>query len=160
MRSRERIQARLVLSPECVSHPCAAVTPAPRRHSPPGGVFVQKFARRMNKSITSIPARIMEVLQRWDWPGNIRELENFIERSVILTHGSVLVSPVSELAKPDQQELSSEYLKTVEREHILQVLRETRGRIGGPQGAAARLGLKRTTLQSKLRQFGIDHRSV
>ena len=122
--------------------------------------FVQKIARRMNKSITSIPKRTMATLQTWQWPGNIRELENFVERSVILTHGSVLVAPIAELAAPENNKFASESLDAVEREHILRVLRETRGRIGGPKGAAAKLGLKRTTLQSKLRQFGIDHHSV
>jgi formate hydrogenlyase transcriptional activator len=122
--------------------------------------FVQKFARRMNKRITSIPKRTMDGLMGWDWPGNVRELENFIERSVILTQGSVLVSPLGELQPMTTEEKSvDETLEAAEREHILRALRESRGQIGGLRGAAMRLGLKRTTLQSKLKQLGIDPRS-
>jgi PAS domain S-box-containing protein len=118
--------------------------------------FVEKCARRMNKSITSIPKKTMDELMGWDWPGNIRELENFVERSVILTQGSVLVSPLTELHMTFGEEKAiDETLKTAEREHILRALRESRWRIGGLQGAAMRLGLKRTTLQSKLKQLGI-----
>lgn len=123
--------------------------------------FVQKCARRMNKLITSIPRKTLDTLMEWDWPGNVRELENFVERSVILTQGSVLVSPLSELmATSAQSKNTDETLEATEREHILRALRETRGQIGGPKGAAARLGLKRTTLQSKLKQLGINPRSA
>jgi PAS domain S-box-containing protein len=122
--------------------------------------FVQKFARRMNKRITSIPKRTMDGLMGWDWPGNVRELENFIERSVILTQGSVLVSPLGELQPMITEEKSAdETLEAAEREHILRALRESHGQIGGLRGAAMRLGLKRTTLQSKLKHLGIDPRS-
>ncbi len=122
--------------------------------------FVQKCARRMNKSITSIPKRTMDALMAWEWPGNVRELENFIERSVILTQGgSVLVSPLSELLPIVTKETSvDETLEAAEREHILRALRESHGQIGGLRGAAARLGLKRTTLQSKLKHLGINPR--
>jgi formate hydrogenlyase transcriptional activator len=122
--------------------------------------FVQKCARRMKKTITSIPRKTMDALTGWDWPGNVRELENFIERSVILTHGSVLVAPLSGL-KPMATEQSSaeDTLEAAEREHILRALRESRGQIGGVRGAAMRLGLKRTTLQSKLKQLGINPRT-
>jgi PAS domain S-box-containing protein len=123
--------------------------------------FVQKCARRMNKSITSIPKRTVDALMGWDWPGNVRELENFIERSVILTQGSVLVAPLSEL-KPmtaTKEEVVDESLEAAERDHILRALRESHGKIGGLRGAAMRLGLKRTTLQSKLKQLGIDPRA-
>jgi PAS domain S-box-containing protein len=123
--------------------------------------FVQKCARRMNKSITSIPKRAVDALMGWDWPGNVRELENFIERSVILTQGSVLVAPLSEL-KPmtaTKEEVVDESLEAAERDHILRALRESHGKIGGLRGAAMRLGLKRTTLQSKLKQLGIDPRA-
>jgi len=119
--------------------------------------FVRKFARRLNKSITSIPQKTMEALRRWDWPGNIRELENFIERSVILTRGSVLECPLSELFT-DSGANPNDTLETIERRHILNALRESGGQLSGADGAAARLGLKRTTLQSKLKQFGIDPR--
>ncbi len=123
--------------------------------------FVQKCARRMNKLITSIPRKTLDTLMEWEWPGNVRELENFVERSVILTQGPVLVSPLSELmATSAQAKNTDETLETTEREHILRALRETRGQIGGPKGAAARLGLKRTTLQSKLKQLGINPRSA
>ena len=118
--------------------------------------FVQRFASRMNKSITSIPKKAMDTLMRWDWPGNIRELENFVERSVILTYGSVLQAPLGEL-ETTTQVATDDTLETAEREHILRALRESRGRIGGPFGAAARLGLKRTTLQSKLKRLGIEY---
>ncbi len=117
--------------------------------------FVRKYASRMNKAILSIPAKTMETLMQWGWPGNIRELENFVERSVILTSGSVLQVPLGELhAEPDWEE--SETLHDTERERILRALRECNGQLGGPNGAAARLGLKRTTLQSKLNAFGIN----
>jgi formate hydrogenlyase transcriptional activator len=116
--------------------------------------FVRKCAARMNKSITSIPSRTMETLVQWAWPGNIRELENFVERSVILTRGAVLQAPLTELSAPQSE--SSGTLRGQGRERIIQVLRECRGKLGGPSGAAARLGLKRTTLQSKLSHLGID----
>jgi PAS domain S-box-containing protein len=124
--------------------------------------FVQECARRMNKSITSIPKRTVDALMGWEWPGNVRELENFIERSVILTHGSVLVAPLSEL-KPmtaTKGEVVDESLGAAERDHILCALRESHGQIGGRRGAAMRLGLKRTTLQSKLKQLGINPRAT
>jgi len=119
--------------------------------------FVRKFAVHMKKSITSIPSKTMEMLVRWDWPGNIRELENFVERSVILTPGSVLQAPLAELhAAVDLGAMgSNENLRDKERERILRALRDCHGKLGGPDGAAARLGLKRTTLQSKLDQLGI-----
>ncbi len=118
--------------------------------------FVRKYATRMNKSI-SIPSKTMEMLVRWEWPGNIRELENFVERSVILTPGSVLQAPLSELQKvaAEGDRDKNVNLRDKERERILQVLRECHGKLGGPDGAAARLGLKRTTLQSKLDLLGI-----
>ena len=119
--------------------------------------FVRKFAGQMKKSITSIPSRTMETLVRWEWPGNIRELENFMERSVILTPGSVLQAPLSELqTAADQGDgENKDNLRNKERDRILRVLRECHGQLGGPDGAAARLGLKRTTLQSKLDHLGI-----
>jgi formate hydrogenlyase transcriptional activator len=119
--------------------------------------FVRKFASKMRKSITSIPSRTMESLVRWEWPGNIRELENFLERSVILTPGSVLQSPLSELqaAEGEDNGGKTDSRRDKERERILRALRECHGRLGGPDGAAARLGLNRTTLQYRLDQFGI-----
>jgi transcriptional regulator with GAF, ATPase, and Fis domain len=119
--------------------------------------FVTKHSRRMNRGIQTIPADIMKALTRWDWPGNIRELENFIERAVILTNGPILRAPLAELQSPMISAPSTDVtLESTEREHILRVLRETKGVIGGAQGAAARLGLKRTTLNSKLKKLDIQ----
>ncbi len=122
--------------------------------------FVRKCARRMNKSITSIPKTTMATLMTWDWPGNVRELENFIERSVILTSGSVLTAPLSELSSVVVREEEDATLLAAERQHILRALRESNGKISGERGAAARLGLKRTTLQSKLKNLGINPRTL
>ena len=122
--------------------------------------FVSSHSRRMGKSIETIPSETMEALVRWPWPGNIRELENFLERAVILTRGSVLYVPLAELETSAANEESalaeSPTLQTAEREHILRVLREAKGQIGGDDGAAARLGLKRTTLNSKIKKLGIE----
>jgi formate hydrogenlyase transcriptional activator len=122
--------------------------------------FVSTHSRRMGKSIETIPKETMEALVRWPWPGNIRELENFLERAVILTRGSVLYVPLAELETSAAEEegalAESPTLQTAEREHILRVLREAKGQIGGDDGAAARLGLKRTTLNSKLKKLGIE----
>ena len=121
--------------------------------------FVTTHSRRMGKTIDTIPPETMEALQRWPWPGNIRELENFLERAVILTRGSVLYVPLSELETAQVQAIAdsdSPTLHAAEREHILRVLRETGGQIGGDEGAAARLGLKRTTLNSKMKKLGIE----
>jgi PAS domain S-box-containing protein len=117
--------------------------------------FVRKFAAQMKKPITSISSKTMELLVRWEWPGNIRELENFIERSVILTPGSVLQAPLAELETDVENNDSNLTLRDKDRERILRALRECHGKLGGPDGAAARLGLKRTTLQSKLDHLGI-----
>ncbi|HLW83536.1 MAG TPA: sigma 54-interacting transcriptional regulator [Candidatus Acidoferrales bacterium] len=119
--------------------------------------FVAKHARRMHKQITSIPPEVMKALEKWDWPGNIRELENFIERAVILSKGPSLRAPLAELETLSQEAPAVEdrTLETNEREHILHVLRETKGVIAGSKGAAARLGLKRTTLNSKLKKLDI-----
>ena len=122
--------------------------------------FVDKHCRRMGKSIESIPEESMQALLEWKWPGNIRELENFMERAVILTRGNVLQVPLAELElEQEEAPAASEIdpnLQAAEREHILRVLRETGGMIGGPNGAAERMGLKRTTLNSKLKKLGIE----
>jgi formate hydrogenlyase transcriptional activator len=117
--------------------------------------FVQKFSRRMNKQIETIPTETMSALTRWEWPGNVRELENFIERSVILSEGTILNVPLSELRAAYQGIRHDTTLENLEREHILRVLRETGGVISGLRGAAARLGMKRTTLQSRMQKMGI-----
>jgi PAS domain S-box-containing protein len=119
--------------------------------------FVDKHSRRLDRKIETIPSETMRVLTRWDWPGNIRELENFIERAVILTKGPILRVSLSELKLPEETiSAQDSTLEATEREHILRVLRESKGKIAGPQGAAARLGLKRTTLNSKLKKLGIE----
>jgi len=109
----------------------------------------------MGKRIESIPADVIQELERWHWPGNIRELENFLERSVILTQGTVLYAPMAELrmASPDRNITGT--LEDIEREHILRTLREAGGVIAGVTGAAARLGMKRSTLQSRMQKLGI-----
>jgi formate hydrogenlyase transcriptional activator len=121
--------------------------------------FVQKQAQRMRRKIETIPSSALDALSRYDWPGNIRELQNVIERSVILTNGSVLTVAMPELmnrhALAASHGRASESAQTAERESILHALRETNGRVGGPAGAAARLGLKRTTLQSRMRKYNI-----
>jgi PAS domain S-box-containing protein len=121
--------------------------------------FVEKYARQMNKQIETIPPETMTALVQWNWPGNIRELENYIERAVILTSGSTLRAPLAELELPEAPAVAEgQTLKGAEREHIVRALREAGGVIGGPKGAAARLGLKRTTLNSKLKKYGITTR--
>ncbi len=119
--------------------------------------FVSKHARTLDKTIETIPADVMNALTKWDWPGNIRELENFIERAVILSKGPALRAPVAELALPPETPAQEDVtLDATQREHILRVLREAKGVIAGPKGAAAKLGLKRTTLNSKMKKLGID----
>ena len=119
--------------------------------------YVDKYSRRMNKRVETIPPEAMVAMCSYSWPGNIRELQNFIERSVILTSGNVLRVQTKEL-KLDSPVAASTggTLEEIEREHILQVLRETDGVIGGRFGAALRLGLKRTTLLSKMQKIGIS----
>jgi formate hydrogenlyase transcriptional activator len=118
--------------------------------------YVEKYAQKMNKRIETISEETMAALCRHSWPGNIRELQNFIERAVILTPGDVLQIPVGDLkTSAPVSPNSSNTLEELEREHILQVLRETGAVIGGPRGAAARLGMKRTTLLSKMERLGI-----
>jgi formate hydrogenlyase transcriptional activator len=116
--------------------------------------FVQRYARRMDRRIETISAEVMDALTRYHWPGNVRELENLIERAVILSPGPELRVPVAELKQPSET-TSDLSLEAAEREHILRVLRETKWVVGGPRGAAMRLGLKRTTLQSRMRKLGI-----
>ena len=120
--------------------------------------FTQRYARKMNRAIEEIPAAALEALTRYNWPGNIRELQNLVERSVILSPGPVLHIAVPD-AVPDSGSLrwtppvSKD--ENPERERILDALRVSSGVIGGPEGAAARLGLRRTTLQSRMKKLGI-----
>jgi formate hydrogenlyase transcriptional activator len=122
--------------------------------------FAQKYARRMEKQIESVPAASMKKLTRWHWPGNIRELENLIERAVILTRGSALQVPVSDLGNGSADKITPRITGSNQHEQLLRILRETHGRVGGTDGAAARLGLKRTTLISRMKKLGIDPRAV
>jgi formate hydrogenlyase transcriptional activator len=123
--------------------------------------FVDKHARRMGKLIESISEESMEALVRWKWPGNIRELENFLERAVILNRGTTLHVILAELEINEvlgSATVIDPRLEAAEREHILRVLRDCKGLVGGVAGAASRLGLKRTTLNSKLKKLGIERR--
>ncbi len=119
--------------------------------------FVRKFAQRMERYIETVRPETMRALKEWHWPGNVRELENLMERAVILTEGHALVVPLSELrpAVPPQGETKDHTLESAERSHIIRILRETGGRLSGPGGAAHRLGMKRTTLQSKMQRLKI-----
>ena len=121
--------------------------------------FVQKYARLMDRRIETVSAEEMDALTRYHWPGNVRELENLIERAVILSPGPELRLPVAELEQ--HSEIPSNLtLQAAEREHIIRVLRETNWVVGGPRGAATRLAMKRTTLQSKMRKLGIAPRNL
>lgn len=148
--------------------------------------FVQKFSKQMQKRIDVIPVAVMKGLKQWEWPGNIRELENFIERAVILTRGKSLAVPLSELRKPGtdmpppapaqplQDDIARIVKETIhaldgkndlaaqrankQREEIVRALIESKGRVGGADGAAARMGLNRTTLLARIKKFGIDPR--
>jgi PAS domain S-box-containing protein len=121
--------------------------------------FLASHSKRMGRRIETIPAETMQALVKWHWPGNVRELENFIERSVILSPGTVLRAPLAELQAAEEFVGSTDAkLAKAEREHILRVLRECKGMIGGAKGAAERLGLKRTTLNSKMKKLGIKRR--
>ena len=117
--------------------------------------FTQKFARRMNKHVESISQETMDALVRYAWPGNVRELENLIERAVILTRGTTLQIPLAELRAASTETASPVTLEEAERDHIRRVLERSNGVVGGPNGAAAKLGMKRTTLQSKMKKLGI-----
>jgi formate hydrogenlyase transcriptional activator len=117
--------------------------------------FVEKYARRMNRGVETIPAETLDLLVRYAWPGNIRELENLIERAVIVSPGTVLRVPHSELKSPSESASETLTLHAAERIHILKALEATHWVLAGPHGAAARLGMKRTTLQSKMRKLGV-----
>ena len=148
--------------------------------------FVQKFAKQMQKKIETIPTSVMRGLKAWEWPGNIRELENFMERAVILTRGKSLEAPLSELHKPSadaappvvgqpgqddiarivkegidalnrKKSRSDEYSQK-QREEIVHALSESKGRVGGSDGAAARMGINRSTLISRMKKLGGDPR--
>ncbi len=146
--------------------------------------FVQRFAKQMQKKIDNIPAGVMKALTAWEWPGNVRELENFIERAVILTRGRSLAAPLTELRKTstaeskravtNHEDIARIVKETItalhgnhgagdqharkQRDAIVRVLTEAKGRVGGTDGAAARLGINRTTLLARMKKFGIDPR--
>jgi formate hydrogenlyase transcriptional activator len=140
--------------------------------------FVQNFSRRLNKTVQYVPADAMDALVNYSWPGNIRELENLIERAVLLSPGKELRVPLAELKQAtlsvsDISDIAADgsfvppsspagsapapvaTLEEAERQHILRALRQTEWRIAGPKGAAAVLGMKRTTLQARMRKLNI-----
>jgi formate hydrogenlyase transcriptional activator len=149
--------------------------------------FVKKFTKQMQKNIETIPASVMKGLTAWEWPGNIRELENFIERAVILTRGKSLEAPLAELRRTNFEEQATEPAATSDKEDIARIVKETleslngkksvadeharkqreeiihalsesKGRVGGADGAAARMGINRTTLLSRMKKLGINPR--
>jgi formate hydrogenlyase transcriptional activator len=118
--------------------------------------FVQKYARRMNRAIETIPSETLDLLVRYSWPGNIRELENLIERAVIVSPGPVLRVPLGDLKLPSEPVPGETVtLEAAEREHILKALEASNWVLAGPRGAAVRLGVKRTTLQSRMQKLGV-----
>jgi formate hydrogenlyase transcriptional activator len=118
--------------------------------------FVRKFSAQQGKSIDSIPNELMDVLKQHDWPGNVRELQNVIERGVIMTTGSVLCPQTTALMTRSETTAPVRMLVDAERAHIAATLRETNWVVGGPRGAAAQLGLPRTTLIAKMQRLGIS----
>lgn len=127
--------------------------------------YVRKYARRMKKDVSIVPAVAMEVFMRYPWPGNVRELQHFIERSVVISSGKVLHAPVLELERlirkqqiARRQPATGRTLVEIERESILQALEEADWIVGGPHGAASKLGMKRTTLASRMEKLGISRR--
>jgi len=122
--------------------------------------FSQKYARNMEKRIESIPAAAMRKLTRWHWPGNVRELQNLVERAVILTRSSTLAISVPELGNNGASSNHSNNGSFDEQDRIVRILKESNGHVGGPNGAAARLGIKRTTLLTRMKKMGIEPRKV
>ncbi len=118
--------------------------------------FAQKYSRQMNKRIKTVPADTMAALTSYSWPGNVRELENLIERAVILSQNSVLDVPLAEVQQTTLPVPELATLEAAERTHIMRALQESKWVIGGPSGAANRLGMKRTTLQSRMQKLGIS----
>ena len=117
--------------------------------------FVHKFGERHRKPVEHVPEELMEALMNYDWPGNIRELQNFVERSVIMSTGRLLHSLARDL-RPDAIPTAGGTLRDVERAHILATLEQTRWLVGGRNGAAARLGLPRTTLIARMQKLGMS----
>jgi formate hydrogenlyase transcriptional activator len=121
--------------------------------------FTAQYARRMNKRIDDIPSEVMDAMVEYGWPGNVRELQNFIERAVILSTGSALRAPVAELETSGDDNAPMNGLEQVEREHILRALEASNWTVGGPNGAASRLGMKRTSLLYRMQKLGISRLS-
>jgi formate hydrogenlyase transcriptional activator len=121
--------------------------------------FTQKYASRMGKRIDAVPAATMQKLERWSWPGNVRELENLVQRSVILTSGNRLAVSLSEKTN-GAIDAAEGVGKFEEQDRIVNILKQTRGRVSGPNGAAFRLGVKRSTLLDRMKKLGIDAREV
>jgi formate hydrogenlyase transcriptional activator len=113
----------------------------------------------MEKQIDSIPAAAMRKLTRWHWPGNVRELQNLVERAVILTRGNSLAISLPELADGGAHLALARASSADEQDRIVRILKETKGHVGGPKGAAARMGIKRTTLLTRMKKMGIDPRT-
>src|SRR5262249_4731454 len=122
--------------------------------------FVRAYASRYCRTITRVPDDVMAALSAYDWPGNVRELQNFIERAVVLSRGSELKAPVAELVTRRVATAAVRTLAEAERAHIISALRETNWTVGGRNGAAARLGLFRTTLIAKMRKLGISRETA
>jgi formate hydrogenlyase transcriptional activator len=134
--------------------------------------FAEIFSRRINKPITTIPAETMGALVRYEWPGNVRELQNVIERAVILSSRGVLQVPASDLKSPSEtatkparrqetdRKQAREMVQSIDRDQVVEALRKADGRVGGRDGAAALLGLKRTTLIAHMKRLGINPRTV
>ena len=122
--------------------------------------FLRSYARRQGKSIEFVSSEVMTAIEKYSWPGNIRELQNFIERSVILSRGPALQAPVEELEKNDVFAHKVCTLADADRVHIIGTLQETNWVVGGKSGAASRLGLNRTTLVAKMRKLGISRETV
>ena len=122
--------------------------------------FAQKYACRMQKKIESISAASLRNLARWQWPGNVRELENLVERAVVLARTEKLVITVPELSEGGMSAATGGIDEFHRRDRIVRILKETKGQVGGPDGAAARLGLKRTTLVERMKKLGIEPRRV
>ena len=122
--------------------------------------FLRTFAQRQGKSIEYVSDQVMTAIERYSWPGNIRELQNFIERSVILTRGAELRAPIAELTKSEPQADDVRTLEDANRAHIKATLRETNWVVGGPNGAAARLGMHRTTLIARMQKLGISRETI
>jgi len=119
--------------------------------------FVKTFSEQMGKQIREVPPEVMEALVSHSWPGNVRELQNFVERSVILSPGNVLRPPLANLKTAAETESPKAItLEEAERNHIRKILEHTRWVVSGPKGAAARLGIKRSTLYFRMRKLGIS----